>query len=133
MGCGGRATTPAGSVRAAPEEGRHVVVPGGLLVRGLRRRTLRAAPRHGRLLPSPLPGRHVELVFGEQSEALHRTALAGPRRPRLARAGPGLLARLHVLAEARRDHRDAHLVAHRLVDDGAEDDVGLLVRLLLDE
>src|SRR5439155_4597181 len=104
---------PPASLRPAPEERRHVVVAGGFLVAGLRRRTLRAARCHGRLLPPALPGRHVELVLGEQSEALHRTALAGPGRPRVARAGPGLLARLRLLAEARRDHRDAHLVAHR--------------------
>ena len=39
-----------------------------------------------------------------------------------ARAAAAALA-----AEAGRDHRDAHLVAHRLVDDRAEDDVRVLV------
>ena len=32
-----------------------------------------------------------------------------------------------------RNHRDPHLVAERVVDDGAEDDVGLGVGRLLDE
>src|ERR1700730_3183951 len=43
------------------------------------------------------------------------------------------LARLLALAEARRDHGDPHLVLQARVDDGAEDDMRLFVRRLLDD
>ena len=62
------------------------------------------------------------------SERISRSSAGGCRGggcgggPRLGPAGEELEA-----LEAGGDHGDADLVAHRVVDDGAEDDVGALV------
>src|SRR5436190_6811752 len=99
-------------VGAAAEECRHVeVLLRGLFARragrGGRRRAGGAGGIARRLsLPSTLPGGHVELVLSASRGASLRA-----RRT---------LTRVDVLAEAGRDHRDPDLVAHRLVDDGAE-------------
>jgi hypothetical protein len=51
----------------------------------------------------------------------------------LLRLARGALPAWHATVEARRDHRDANLVAKAVVDDGAEDDVGVGVCRLGDE
>src|SRR5262249_15006881 len=119
---------PAGSplVSTPAEERRNVeVLLAGLFTRSARRRGRRLSSRGARrstrrlALSSSLPGWHLELVF------------PAPRGAGFGATGP--LTRVDLLAEAGRDHRDPHLVAHRFVDDGTEDDVGVLVGLLLDE
>src|SRR5205823_182221 len=53
------------------------------------------------------------------------TARSCRRTRRHALPDRGALARPAHRAEARRDHGHAHLVGHRVVDDGPEDDVGI--------
>src|SRR3954463_12436320 len=83
--------------------------------------------------------RNVDLVFRDLERraltVVHRDVAAVPR----ALAAPGLSA-LSIeesaaapLVEARCDHGDSHLVGQALVDDGAEDDVGVVVGSALDD
>src|SRR5260221_3422693 len=70
---------------------------------------------------------------GRDFEHVVRNVEARLRRRRLALLllvrgeDGGLLPPLAVPAEARRDDRDAHLIAERVVDDRAEDDIRVLV------
>ena len=57
-----------------------------------------------------------------------------PPVPACARVARSIARALrHLLAEAGRDHRDLHLVAHALVQHRAEDDVAVLMRRVLDD
>src|SRR6266545_2155080 len=96
-------------VRLPPQERGHVEV--------LFRRAVALGADVGRHAPAPVLGSRG----AGAGRALHVHHLT--RR----------LARLLALAEARGDDRDAHLVLQARVDDGAEDDVRLLVRRLLDD
>src|SRR5919106_1990721 len=87
-------------------------------------------------------GGHVELVLGIEHEPFALTLLVADlgSEQRIV-PGEDLLLRLHEILgllltpaiEARRDHRHAHLVAERVVDDGTEDDVRIRVGRLGDD
>src|SRR5262245_553815 len=119
----------AGLFRSAAQAGGNVVLLVPALTRAGRGLRLAAGLRRPGLAPPALPGRHRQLVLVEHAEMPDRPVVVCGGRMVADRTRAMALGA--VLAEAGGDDRDADLVAHRFVDDGAEDDVGVLVGLFL--
>src|SRR5215470_2016837 len=89
--------------------------------------------------------RHVQVLFARHvgigarirrnpaAPVLGRGGATAPGRARHVHHLAAGLARLLPLGEAGGDHGDPHLVLQAWVDDGAEDDVGLVVTGILDD
>src|SRR5690349_22198831 len=79
----------------------------------------------------------VAVTRAEPSAPGKRGGAGGRATAVRPRAGQGSLGGQYPadasLVEARRDHRDPHLVAERVVDDGTEDDVGVRRRRVGDK